>query len=108
MSDSSDVLPEPDGPVRATNSPGSRVSETSATATTGPGWTRPSWSATTRAPRGSRSLADTNRVVEVDAALALDRDDDAQRQREADRPARPDERPVAHAALERIGGVAAR
>ena len=29
MSDSSDVLPEPDGPVSATNSPGSSVSETS-------------------------------------------------------------------------------
>jgi hypothetical protein len=37
MIDSSEVLPEPDGPVRTTNSPGSRVSETPSTATIGPG-----------------------------------------------------------------------
>jgi hypothetical protein len=37
MSESSEVLPDPDGPVRTTNSPGSIVSETPSTATIGPG-----------------------------------------------------------------------
>jgi hypothetical protein len=37
MIESSDVLPEPEGPVRTTNSPGSSVSETPSTATIGPG-----------------------------------------------------------------------
>src|SRR5947209_5923125 len=108
MSDSSDVLPEPDGPVRATNSPGSMLRETSHTATTGPGWTRPRPSVTTRAPTGAgRSAVDTHRVIEVDAALVRDPDDHAQGQREADGPPRPDEGAVAHAALEGVRRVAA-
>src|SRR5438067_13366174 len=63
ISDSSVVLPEPDGPVSATNSPGSSVSDTLATATTGPGWTRLTSSTTTRAPAFAAtydSAADTD------------------------------------------------
>src|SRR6476619_876379 len=81
--DSSDVLPEPDGPVSATNSPGSIVSVTSATATTGPGWTRDTASAMTRAP--SCSVTDLDGIVEVGDPPAADADDDPQRQRHADR-----------------------
>src|SRR5690349_24891879 len=94
ISDSSDVLPEPDGPVSATNSPGSSVSETSATATTGPGWTRDTPSATTRLPC---SAVDLDGIVQVDRSLAGHAHDHAQRQREADGAARPAEGAVVHA-----------
>src|SRR5215211_6509140 len=104
MSDSSDVLPEPEGPVSATNSPGSSVSETLATATTGPGWTRDTASTATRAPC---SAMDLDGIVEVHAALAADTDDHPQLQRDPHRAARPGERAVAHAPLERIGRMPA-
>src|SRR3954465_6536024 len=100
ISDSRDVLPEPEGPVSATNSPGSIVSETSDTATTGPGCTRDTASAATRAPC---SAMDLDGIVEIDAALAANAHDDAQRQREAHGSPRPGERAVVHAPLERIG-----
>src|SRR3954453_2835996 len=103
MSESSDVLPEPEGPVSATNSPGSSVSETSDTATTGPGCTRDTASTMTRAPC---SAMDLDGIVEIDAALPADAKDDAQRQREAHGSPRPAERAVVHAPPERIGRVA--
>src|SRR5215212_3173291 len=82
MSESSDVLPEPDGPVRTTNSPDSSSSETSSTATTGPGCTRRTCSTTTRAPRAVAarvcSTTDTDLVVELHGAHALDLDDDTE------------------------------
>src|SRR5213076_1002165 len=106
ISDSSDVLPDPEGPVSATNSPGSSVSETSATATTGPGWTRDTASTSTRAP--SCSAMDLDRIVEMHAALPAHAQDHAQDQRDADRPARPGERRVAEAAGERVGRMTAR
>src|SRR3954452_13807462 len=105
MSESSDVLPEPEGPVSATNSPGSIVSETSDTATTGPGCTRDTASAVTRAPR---SAMDLDGIVEIDAALPADAHDDAQLQRDAHGAPRPAERAVVHASRERVGRLAAR
>ena len=79
--DSSEVLPEPDGPVRTTNSPGSIVRETPSTATTGPGCTRRTSLTTTRAPRAwQESTLDTNPVVEVLLVVAgLDHDPELQR-----------------------------
>src|SRR3954451_13384452 len=94
--DSSDVLPDPDGPVRATNSPGSSVSETSWTATISPGCSRRTCSAPTRAPWGPEpgvvvvcSAMYTDHVIEVLAAAALDLHDHPEGQREPHRAGRP-------------------
>src|SRR3954454_7861433 len=104
ISDSSEVLPEPEGPVSATNSPGSSVSETSATATTGPGCTRDTAATTTRAPC---SAMDPDGIVEVHAPLAAHRDDDAQLQRDPARARGPGEGPVVQAPGERVRRVSA-
>src|SRR5690348_1361549 len=98
---SSEVLPEPLGPVSATNSPGSRVSDTSATETIGPGWTRETPSTTTRAPETARrpgsavsSAMNADLPAVGDRPHALHGDDGLEDQVDPDRPARPDERVV--------------
>src|ERR1700752_4001923 len=99
MIDSREVLPDPDGPVRTTNSPGSRVSETSSSATTGPGCTRRTCSTTTRAPRAPvDSPLDTDLVVEV-LLVVLRFDHDPELDPNPDRSPRPADR-VPVAALE--------
>src|SRR5690606_8986848 len=105
--DSSVVLPEPDGPVSATNSPGSSVRDTSSSATTSGGWRRPTRSTATRAPRASPASAeDTDAPVEVLAPLPADRHGDAERERVADRARGPQDR-VAVAAAERVRSLPA-
>src|SRR5262249_50785178 len=105
MIESNDVLPDPDGPVSTTNSPGSKVSETPSTATTGPGCTRRTSRTTTRAPRASVSSAlDTNLVVEV-LLVMVGLDHDPELQPDADRALGPADR-VPIAPLEAPGVVA--
>src|SRR3954451_5597896 len=111
ISASSDDLPEPDGPVSATSSPGSSVSDTPSTATILPGWTRRTSSTTTRAPPGVAPLrpgctpgsaTGTDPVVVVPGATPLDADLDAEREPVADGARRPRERGIAHDAHERV------
>src|SRR5436190_1316432 len=105
MIDRSEVLPDPEGPVRTTNSSGSMVSETPSRATTGPGCTRRTLSTTTRAPRPFfDSALDTYPVVQV-LLVVLRLDQNPELQPEANRPLGPaDGVPVA--ALEAPGLVA--
>src|SRR5919108_813679 len=100
ITDSSEVLPDPEGPVSAVKSPGSSASEIPSRATIEPGCPLRTPLTTTRAPRPS--LPDTHPVVEVPGAAALRLHHDAERQPVADRPRRPGHRPVAVGALERI------
>src|SRR6188472_172055 len=104
MIESSEVLPEPEGPVSTTNSPGSRASETPSTATIGPGCTRRTSSTTTRAPRTSLgSVPDTDLVVEV-LLVVVSLDHDPELQPDPHRALGPADR-VAVAPLEAPGSV---
>src|SRR5919201_3986838 len=115
ISDSSEVLPDPDGPVSAVKSPGSSVSEIPSSATIESwGTRRTSVTLTCAPPRpvapaaGSTSASDTDPIVELLRAAPPGMHHDSEDQPVPDGPSRPDDRPVPVASPERIGRVATR